>query len=261
MTSEAGKGALRAPQGIVLDGIDDHDLEALRSRLRELDGFVEEIDPGEIIGDQSGRSWRFDVDDDVTITLSMSRTRTEVDVQRSEGGIAYCLDMERNWSGDPSEHGTDELHEAVRAWHSLMSLPRRRAKGTVLSSMRKLPWQIEIGGIVSALLSVHSEIDPSSILISVRPASIGTDPAIVQIPTGGTMLSPELVRHLLKDIPVEGQLVLQHDSMRYRLKDAGHEPNIQTRRIDPVEAMRVLAKLPQNLVGEKCIAKRFRRRR
>lgn len=262
MAGVSGKSRLRLPTALVLDGIDDHDVVALRSRLTWLSALIETAGPGVIKGDQAGRSWQFDLAGGTRLILSTSRTLTSLDVSPLTGAVPFGLWMEIQNEATPSDDGLPELRDVVIEWGRWLTLPRRMRRSSVQGPSEE---HRRIAAVVSALLTVHGDNEPGGALasfgdltIQIRPASVGAAASIKDGWSNRDMLSAGLTEFLVRDLPVEACLSLDAKQRRYMVGDTEAESTIQTSRTDALEAMRLIADLPTEFHAETCIAVRFR---
>jgi hypothetical protein len=262
MDSDTGKRGLRPPAALVMDDMDDHDVAALRSRLKSLELLVDRAGGGSIVGDQAGRSWRFDLADGTRMTLSVSRTLTSLDVSPLTGTMPFGLWMEIQNDDPPSSSGTTELRDVVRAWRRWLRLPRRMRR----TSLEKPSEQhVRVAAITSALLMIHGDRGPGSVLetfgdlfLHIRPPSVGTDASIRDDWSKKEVLTKDLTAHLLRDLPVEACLSYDSKQRRYMVGDVEAEPNVRVGWPDALEAMRLVADLPAAFHVATSIAPRFR---
>jgi len=261
MTSDAGKRGLRPPTALVMDGMDDHDVAALRSRLKSLERSIAAAGPGTVVGDQSGRSWRFDVADGTRMTLSVSRTLTSLDVSPLTGTVPFGLWMEIQNDEEPTDEGIVELNGVLREWRRWLRLPRRMKRTATQGPSER---HQRVAAVVSALLMIHGDHGPDGVLalgdpvLHIRPASVGTKPSIRDEWAGREVLTTELTAHLLRDLPVEACLSLDVKQRRYMVGDMEAEPPTPTFRPDALEAMRLIADLPIAFHCATSIAPRYR---
>lgn len=258
MSSGSGKCALRAPTSLVMDGMDDHDMLGLSSRLKHLARMIVNAPAGEIRGDQAGRCWVFDLAEGSRVVLSVSPKLTTLNVSPRNGLRSYALSMDVQTDGAPTADGRAELRLAVKRWRSRLALPRRMMPSTVQGAPES---HRRAARTVAALLSVHGDRSYLDVVgmpkLYVRPESIGIGPSIRDDLTGKDVVSAPMARHLLLGIGTEAGIRYDHDTSSYILSDAPKYPPVPTDRLDPVECMRVLADLPPDLHDPSCLAGRY----